>query len=117
MSVDVAWNERDMQMALTVVNKEADVVEETKMRGLVQITREGEGWFCRAVVYNSQVGASTTKLNDEKVVELFRAIGCPQPTEPAESHIVEFFDGPDATVWESFGFDGSKFPSDVAEAV
>jgi len=106
-----------MTMPLTIVNKEIEVVEETKVRGLVQITRKGDAWECRAVVYNSQVGASTVTLNDEKVVELFKAVGCPQPTEVAESHIVEFFDGPDASVWASFGFDATKFPTIVAEAV
>jgi hypothetical protein len=104
-------------MPLTLVNKEVDVIEEAKLRGLVQITRAGDMWDCRAVVFNSQVGATSVRLSEERVVELFKVIGCPLPTEQAESHVVEFFDGPDASVWASFGFDSTKFPAIVAEAV
>jgi hypothetical protein len=104
-------------MPLTLVNKEVEVVECTKVRGLVQITRDGEMWNCRAVVYNSHAGASTTTMNSDKVVELFKAVGVPQPIEVADSHCVEFFDGPEASVWESFGFHKDKFPATVAEVV
>lgn len=105
-------------MPLTLVNKEENaVVAQPKIRGLVQIIRAGEMWDCRAVVYNSQVGASMVRLSEEKVVELFKAIGIPLPTEEDESHVFEFQDGPHASVWASFGFDASKFPAAVAEAV
>lgn len=105
-------------MPLTLVNNEENaVVERPKLRGLVQITRAGAMWDCRAVVYNSQVGASSVRLSEEKVVELFKTIGIPLPTEKDESHVVEFQDGPEASVWASFGFDASKFPRTVAEAV
>lgn len=99
-------------MPLTAVNRrhrKVEVVEETKLRGLIQITRTGDAWECKAVVYNSNLGASSVVLNDEKVVDLFKAVGCLYPVEQAESHVVEFFDGPDASVWASFGFDASKF--------
>lgn len=104
-------------MPLTVVNKKIEIVEETKMRGLLQITRTGDAWECRAVVYNSRFGSSTVALNDQKVIELFKAIGCPLPIERSESHIVEFLDGPEAAVWASFGFDAANFPAAVAEVV
>jgi len=105
-------------MPLTLVNKEVEtVIERPRLRGLVQITRAGELWDCRAVVYNSQVGASSVRLSEEKVVELFKTIGIPLPTEEDESHVFEFQDGPNASVWASFGFDASKFPASVAEAV
>lgn len=89
------------------VMTEPVVVVEPKVRGIIQITQEAEMWNCRLAIYNSPKESSIVKLNAEKVVELFKVCGVPQPIEQAASHVVEFHDGPNAEVFASFGFDSS----------
>ncbi len=84
-----------------------EAVVDTKVRGIVQITRDGDMWDCAVAIYNSNNGLAKARLSAEQVVELFQACHILQPTESADTHIVEFFDGPSGEAWVGLGFKAS----------
>ncbi|MBX9670066.1 MAG: hypothetical protein K2X93_20870 [Candidatus Obscuribacterales bacterium] len=95
-------------MPRTLATETETLIEEAivdeKVRGIVQITKVGDMWDCAVAIYNSNDGLSKAKLDAQQVVALFQACKVPQPIVTADSHIVEFFDGPSGDAWVELGF-------------